>query len=308
MLALSPPLFSTTYGWPFDGLITQNLQQDCNEANSYNPLLDCPSNIQIQHDFAPENSLSMSSKEAVNGNNDDPMKVAKKLNHNASERDRRKRVNELYSFLRSLLPLSTDRTKKVSIPGIVSRALKYIPELQQEVERLKNKKEKLLLRSSSTNIRNFTKETMIQNTSSVVSSVSVLGEKDVVIQLIYSFDDTNKNKIKDIALLSKALEYLEEEEDNLVLLSVTTFKCLEEKRLLNTLHFQVHNIYTSHSLFYKLKTFSSVLFLEFYLFIFGNRLFRNENGTSSTCLLEHLVLLGSSYPWEGTHCKFDMYF
>ncbi|XP_035843437.1 transcription factor ORG2 [Helianthus annuus] len=240
MLALSPPLFSTTYGWPFDGLITQNLQQDCNEANSYNPLLDCPSNIQIQHDFAPENSLSMSSKEAVNGNNDDPMKVAKKLNHNASERDRRKRVNELYSFLRSLLPLSTDRTKKVSIPGIVSRALKYIPELQQEVERLKNKKEKLLLRSSSTNIRNFTKETMIQNTSSVVSSVSVLGEKDVVIQLIYSFDDTNKNKIKDIALLSKALEYLEEEEDNLVLLSVTTFKCLEEKRLLNTLHFQVH--------------------------------------------------------------------
>ncbi|MFS7904176.1 putative transcription factor bHLH family [Helianthus anomalus] len=215
MLALSPPLFSTTYGWPLDGLITKNLQQDCNEANSYNPLLD--------------------------GNNDDPMKVAKKFNHNASERDRRKRVNELYSFLRSLLPLSSDQTKKVSIPGIVSRALKYIPELQQEVERLKNKKEKLLLRSSSTNIRNLsTKETMIQKTSSVVSSISVLGEKDVVIQLISSFDDTNKNKIKDIRLLSKALEYLEDEEDNLVLLSVTTFKCLEEKRLLNTLHFQVH--------------------------------------------------------------------
>ncbi|KAI3830225.1 hypothetical protein L1987_04359 [Smallanthus sonchifolius] len=110
MLALSPPLFSTTYGWPLDDLITQNLQQDCNEANSYHSLLDFPANIQIQHEFAQENSTSMSSKGAANGNNDDPMKVAKKLNHNASERDRRKRVNELYSFLRSLLPMSSDRT------------------------------------------------------------------------------------------------------------------------------------------------------------------------------------------------------
>ncbi|KAI3682341.1 hypothetical protein L1987_82261 [Smallanthus sonchifolius] len=112
MLALSPPLFSTTYGWPLDDLITQNLQQDCNEDNSYHSLLDFPANIQIQHEFEQENSTSMSSKGAANGNLDDPMKVAKKLNHNASERDRRKRVNELYSFLHSLLPMSSDRTKK----------------------------------------------------------------------------------------------------------------------------------------------------------------------------------------------------
>ncbi|XP_076958201.1 transcription factor ORG2-like isoform X2 [Bidens hawaiensis] len=240
MLALSPPLFSTTYGWPLNdlNLITQNLQQGGNEANSYHDsLLDYPSNTQIQHDFAPENSISMSSKGALNGNNDDPMKVAKKLNHNASERDRRKRVNELYSFLGSLLPISSDRSKKVSIPGIVSHSLKYIPELQQEVERLKSKKEKLVSCSSSRNIGNLSaKETMIRRiSSSVGSSVSVLGEKVVVIQLIFSFDDMNKN----IGLLSKTLECLEEEH-SLVLLNAATFKCLGKERLLNAFHFQVH--------------------------------------------------------------------
>ncbi|OMO81682.1 hypothetical protein CCACVL1_12298, partial [Corchorus capsularis] len=30
--------------------------------------------------------------------------MVKKLNHNASERDRRKKINNLYSSLRSLLP------------------------------------------------------------------------------------------------------------------------------------------------------------------------------------------------------------
>ncbi|KAI3682342.1 hypothetical protein L1987_82262 [Smallanthus sonchifolius] len=63
----------------------------------------------IEHDFAPENFTSSSSEGAVNENIGEPMKVAKKLNHNASERDRRKRVNELYAFLSSLLPMSTDQ-------------------------------------------------------------------------------------------------------------------------------------------------------------------------------------------------------
>lgn len=39
-------------------------------------------------------------------------KAVKKLNHNASERDRRKRINDLYSSLRSLLPQS-DQTVRI---------------------------------------------------------------------------------------------------------------------------------------------------------------------------------------------------
>nr|XP_043611372.1 transcription factor ORG2-like [Erigeron canadensis] len=259
MLALSPPLFSTTtYGWPLEDLvITQNHQKSYNycddiEANSYDqPILDddhiATYDQMNKHDhFTPENSIS--SGVAVNGGTGDDTTVSKKLNHNASERDRRKRVNDLYSFLRSLLPLSSDQKKKVSIPGTVSRALKYIPELQKEVEALSRKKEKLSSYSLTTAIKGGTQEPVgtIKTDSSVVCSVSVLGDKEVVIQLISPADDQchtiKKNNNDDIIIssLSKVLNYIEEEEDELVLLGATTFKSSGQGRLLiNTLHLQV---------------------------------------------------------------------
>ncbi|KAJ9543965.1 hypothetical protein OSB04_023672 [Centaurea solstitialis] len=247
MLALSPPLFSTTYGWPLEDLVTQNLQPDYNdisiavEANAYHALT---FDHQTQYDFAPLNSVSSGGD--LNGDITNSKKVTKKLNHNASERDRRKRVNELYSFLCSLLPISSDQKKKVSIPGMVSHALNYIPELQKEVETLMHKKEKLLLHSSPTNvtvqkhidIRNHSAKeaTSTRTISSVVSSVSVLDEKEVVIQLISSSDHMNKNK--DIGFLSKALEYLEEEY-GLLLLNATMFNWNGDNKFLSTLHFQM---------------------------------------------------------------------
>ncbi|GKA82785.1 achaete-scute transcription factor-related protein [Tanacetum coccineum] len=240
MLALPPTLFSTTYGWPLEDNIAQ---QDCNdvsiniEANSYISLLDFPSYDQSQHDCAPESCYSGG---AIHGNIGDPNKVSKKLNHNASERDRRKRVNDLYAYLRSLLRMSADQKKKVSIPGTVSRALKYIPELRKEVETLLRKKENLSSYSTSTIIgieRQSTKDAMINTNSSVVSSVSVLSDKEVVIQLIYSSDRMSNNK--ETASLSRVLEYLESEENGFVLLNLTTFKCPGEETLLHTLHLQV---------------------------------------------------------------------
>ncbi|KAI3830224.1 hypothetical protein L1987_04358 [Smallanthus sonchifolius] len=250
MLALSPPLFSTTYGWPLENL-TQNLQQDCNdiftefEANSYNSLLDFYTFNQIQHDFAPENSISCSSEGVVNENIGEPVKVAKKLNHNASERDRRKRVNELYAFLRSLLPMSSDKKKKVSIPQTVLRALKYIPQLQREVEALTRKKEKLSsYSSSSANTsqdhlsvkKQSAKDAMMKRKSPAISSVRVLGEKEIVIQLISSTEHMSKNK--DVGFLSNVLDYFEHEEDGFVLLNSTTFVGSGEGMSINTLHLQ----------------------------------------------------------------------
>ncbi|KAK4404775.1 Transcription factor ORG2 [Sesamum angolense] len=81
--------------------------------------------------------------------------MAKKLNHNASERDRRKRMNSLYSSLRLLLP-PEDQTRKLSIPATVSRVVKYIPELQREVERLTEKKEKLMMSKKICRQENYT--------------------------------------------------------------------------------------------------------------------------------------------------------
>ncbi|KAJ0791876.1 putative transcription factor bHLH family [Helianthus annuus] len=108
MLALSPPLFSTTYGWPMeDQLIANNLPYDCNEENSYSSLLDLHVHDQINHKSVTDHSTSTGG--AANSGGGDSMMVEKKLNHNASERHRRKRVNELYSFLGSLLPISSDQ-------------------------------------------------------------------------------------------------------------------------------------------------------------------------------------------------------
>ncbi|KAK8513431.1 hypothetical protein V6N13_002175 [Hibiscus sabdariffa] len=83
--------------------------------------------------------------------------MAKKLNHNASERHRRKKINSMYSSLRSLLPVA-DQTKKLSFPDTVSHALKYIPELQEQVERLVRKKEELMLRVSEQGGLKFSEE------------------------------------------------------------------------------------------------------------------------------------------------------
>ncbi|KAI3525987.1 hypothetical protein L1887_05126 [Cichorium endivia] len=248
MLSLSP-LFPTTYGWPSEDLIRKNVQLDCNdiskevEANSYNnPFLDFHKYDDTQHDRAPENSTS--SEGIVNGGSaDHPLLVVKKLNHNASERHRRKRVNDLYAFLRSLLPMSSDPKKKVSIPGTVSRALKYIPELQKEVEILIRKKEKLSSYSSSKaslkqeDMKHTScRDSKIERKASVVSSVRVLGAKEAVIQLISSTDHMIKRK--ETGLLSMVLECLEQE-DGFILLNATTFRSSGEAMTFSTLHLQV---------------------------------------------------------------------
>ncbi|KAD3336261.1 hypothetical protein R6Q59_028512 [Mikania micrantha] len=245
MLAVSSPLFSTTHGWALEDLITQNLPHECNEANSYNPLVDFHTYDQIRQDFAPE--YSNSSGEAATRGIGGEMMVVKKLNHNASERDRRKRVNGLYAFLRSLLPISSNEKKKLSIPRTISCVLKYIPELQKEVETLKRKKEKLSSYSTSTtNTRqayfdikkHSAEDTTITTKSSVTTSVNILGDKEVIIQVISSTDQTNTNKKTN--LLSMVLEYLEQEENELVLINATMFKCSGKGMLLSTLHYQVH--------------------------------------------------------------------
>ncbi|KAG2311387.1 hypothetical protein Bca52824_022944 [Brassica carinata] len=81
--------------------------------------------------------------------------VIKKLNHNANERNRRKKINCLFSSLRSCLPGSDEPVsttycdiKKLSISKTVTRSVQYIQELQEQVMRLVQKKEDLLARVS----------------------------------------------------------------------------------------------------------------------------------------------------------------
>nr|GEY37463.1 transcription factor ORG2-like [Tanacetum cinerariifolium] len=197
--------------------------------------------------FTPENSNSFGG--AINGNIGDPMmKMSKKINHNASKIDRRKRVNDLYANLCSLLPILADQKKselsrfRRSDCGGVLDGLG--PSL--EVDTLIRRKQKLSsysTLSTSTRQKNIgikrqsSKDTTSNSNSLVVASVSILGEKGVVIQLIFSMDHMNKNT--EIGSMSRVLTYLESEENGFVLLNSTTFKCSGDHMLLNTLHLQV---------------------------------------------------------------------
>ncbi|XP_021835343.2 transcription factor ORG2-like [Spinacia oleracea] len=145
--------------------------------------------------------------------------AARKTNHNASERDRRKKINVLYSSLRDLLP-ATDQMRRLSIPATVARVLKYIPELEQEVKDLTHMKEKLLsemtvLQGNAGEIIQEEKpkiDTTKENLSTFSISVNKLSDKDMVIQ-ISTFE---RISICEVLLLL--------EEDGYLLVDVTSFQ------------------------------------------------------------------------------------
>ncbi|KAK9125058.1 hypothetical protein Scep_013904 [Stephania cephalantha] len=165
----------------------------------------------------------------------DPTK-AKRMNHNASERDRRKKLNTLYSTLRSLLP-AVDLSKKLSIPGTVSRVLKYIPEQQKQVERLVQRKEEILSsiakqgndHNSNGNLMmtsNQKKCALKQSFTRV--STSLIDDKEVLVQICALKLKRNQ--------LSEVLLNLERED--LQILNASS-SATAGNRVFYTLHFQV---------------------------------------------------------------------
>ncbi|CAK9188491.1 unnamed protein product [Ilex paraguariensis] len=154
--------------------------------------------------------------------------IVNKLNHNASERDRRKKINSLFSSLRSLLP-AADQTKKLSIPATVSHMLKYIPELQKELEKLVQKKEELVSRTSRQDelvIKSGNKRKVAIKKSLSAVSVSLVGntDREVLIQMSSVGVDEGPS-------LSEALIKLEE--DGLLLLNASTFQSFGERVVYN---------------------------------------------------------------------------
>ncbi|XVE60981.1 hypothetical protein DITRI_Ditri06bG0004200 [Diplodiscus trichospermus] len=175
MCALTP-LFPVCE-WPLDAPISHDqISYGFAETESFADFLHfTPTLPQIQLDASLLSS-------GDSGNNPT---VVKKLNHNASERDRRRKVNSLYFSLRSLLPVS-EQTKRLSIPATVSRVLKYIPELQAQVERLVQKKDEILSRiSRQEKIVDQQKKRKLDGFKNEPVSISVtrVSESEVVIQI-----------------------------------------------------------------------------------------------------------------------------
>ncbi|XP_056864684.1 transcription factor ORG3-like [Raphanus sativus] len=225
MCALVPPVFPN-FGWPSTGeyesyyLAGENLDDFT--------FLDFPAQetYGVEHHQEIQELLGVSVASEGNG------VVTKKLNHNASERDRRKKINSLFSSLRSCLPAS-DQSKKLSIPQTVSRSLKYIPELQGEVKKLIKKKEELLVRVSSQRDIEHYVEPQPKAVTRYVATISAtrLGDNEVMVQI-------SSSKIHNFSI-SNVLSGLEE--DGFVLVDVSSSRSHGE-RLFYTLHLQMGNI------------------------------------------------------------------
>ncbi|XP_034703429.1 transcription factor ORG2-like isoform X1 [Vitis riparia] len=218
MLAFSPPLFPTL-GWPLEDPISHAQNYIYGETETSESFLHLPSS-------QPQVELNCSTPyAAVSGN---PTMV-KKLNHNVSERDRRKKINSLYSSLRSLLP-SADQAKKLSIPSTVSRVLKYIPELQRQVERLIQKKEEFLSKISREGDLIHLENQRNGALGSSLSAVSArrLNDREIVVQI-------STFKVHE-SPLSEVLLNLEE--DGLLVINASSFESFGGRVFYN-LHLQV---------------------------------------------------------------------
>ncbi|KAK2981105.1 hypothetical protein RJ640_021159 [Escallonia rubra] len=219
MLASWPPTFST-FGWSLEDSISheQNIiYREAETSGSLFPFL--PSWPQVEN--------SDSALLGAIGGGDSSM--VRKLHHNASERDRRKRVNNSYSSLRSLLPAS-DQMKRLSIPATVSRVLKYIPELRKEVDELVQKKEELISRISTQPelVQPEKQRTRATEGSLYAVSAIPLGDGEFAVQI--STIKANK------AMSSMAIEIVEE--DGLLLLNSSSFESFGG-RIFYHLHLQV---------------------------------------------------------------------
>ncbi|KAJ0245851.1 Transcription factor ORG3 [Hirschfeldia incana] len=224
MCALFPSLLPN-FGWPSTAgyesyyLGGENLNNDI--------CLDYPvlETYEVAHH---QNNLGVSVSSEGNGIESSPV-VIKKLNHNASERDRRKKINSLFSSLRSCLP-TPDQSKKLSMSATVSRSLKYIPELQEQVNKLSQKKEELLVRlSGQKDIEHYVKS-QPKAVASYVSTISTtrLGDNEVMVQILSS----------KIHYFSMSNVLIGLEEDGFVLVDVSSSRSQGE-RLFYTLHLKL---------------------------------------------------------------------
>ncbi|XP_010423622.1 PREDICTED: transcription factor bHLH101-like [Camelina sativa] len=155
--------------------------------------------------------------------------LEKKLNHNANERGRRRKLNALYSSLRDLLP-PADQKRKLSIPMTVARVVKYIPEQKHELQRLSRRKEELLKRiSRKTNqerLRNKAMMDSIDSSSSQQISANWLTDTEIAVQIATS----KYTSISDMLLTL--------EENGLNVISVSS-SVSSTARIFYTLHLQM---------------------------------------------------------------------
>ncbi|KAL3538546.1 hypothetical protein ACH5RR_001912 [Cinchona calisaya] len=128
--------------------------------------------------------------------------ATKKLEHNARERIRRLRLNASYLALRALLPDSRRSKKRWSAPAIVDKVIKYIPEMENEIQKLKKVKDDM--QSANKNKQPLNHEGNLEPwINDLTVSVNELQSGEAIVQICMGRD-------KDEAF-SKFLDILESE-------------------------------------------------------------------------------------------------
>nr|QDF82465.1 transcription factor bHLH100-like isoform X1 [Cymbidium goeringii] len=224
MVELPSALFSTNF-WQTQNAMNELYHEElCSPQQSFS-LSASPSQPPELDDHGRKSLLSAAAGTHLNHR--------EKNSHNAYERDRRKKLNSLYSSLRTLLP-ETDQSKKLSIPSTVARILKYIPELQRQVEQLKVKKEELLSKVSNRNklTSQFTDNS--KGSASPAISAFWLSKKEIMVQICLM-------RRRSTTGISRVLRALEEE--GFQLLNASSF-ATHDGRIFHSLHLQARKTTT----------------------------------------------------------------
>ncbi|XP_064937521.1 protein IRON-RELATED TRANSCRIPTION FACTOR 2-like [Musa acuminata AAA Group] len=190
MVALYSPHHIFPMGWQPEDITAHDLHYE--DPFACYPYME---ELEIGHDDLLRHCSVLAAK-------DDSSSSTKKLCHNAYERDRRKKLNDLYSSLRDLLPESDQarkKKKKLSIPLIVCRVLKYVPELQRQVERLSRRKEEILLALSRPEEQSQCVRSAVQYP---MVSATCLSKREVMVQLCV----VNKDATFSFSKILKVLE------------------------------------------------------------------------------------------------------
>ncbi|KAI3879753.1 hypothetical protein MKX03_000372 [Papaver bracteatum] len=169
----------------------------------------------------PQDSININISRSISttapsfsSNDYDETKATKKSDHNVKEKLRRMRLNDAYSSLKSLLPDSYISKKKWSSPLVVAKVLEYIPELQEEVEKLKQKKGNILLSSQEKQIF-ITDQNQIVSSGPTVSTIEIT-EGEITAQICVHRD-------RQVDVFPLLLENLEREEVHIASASTLSF-------------------------------------------------------------------------------------
>ncbi|XP_075486437.1 transcription factor bHLH160 [Primulina tabacum] len=153
------------------------------------------------------------------------------MDHNAKERIRRMKINASFLAIRALLPDSRRSKKRWSAPSIVDRVLKYIPELQNEIQELDSKKQSYLQQHESSSKKNENPTSNLDEDRSCIS-ISRVDRNEAIVQICMP----RKGERKD----SVFANMLRKVEDEGYFINSASTLGVGENRICHHLHIQVN--------------------------------------------------------------------